>query len=101
MIRKKLSDKGIIRLLEFVILILLAVICIPVALASVQTGVIGFTVTVLVVLILSMLAKLFIAKTFHRKIFWFVLDSVLLILLTIFSGVRNQRVETTSYNYIV
>ncbi len=101
MIRKKLSDKGIIRLLEFVILILLAVICIPVALASVQTGVIGFTVTVLVVLILSMLAKLFIAKTFHRKIFWFVLDSVLLILLTIFSGVRNQSGETTSYNYIV
>ena len=63
------TDKGVIRLLEFVILTLLAVMCIPVALASVQTGVIAFTITVLVALILSMLAKLFIAKTFRRKIF--------------------------------
>lgn len=95
------TDKGVIRLLEFVILTLLAVMCIPVALASVQTGVIAFTITVLVALILSMLAKLFIAKTFRRKIFWFVLDSVLLILLTIFSGVRNRSGETSTYNYIV
>ena len=95
------TDKGVIRLLEFVILLLLAVMCIPVALASVETGVIGFTITVLVVLIVSMVVKLFIVKTFNSKIFWFVLDSVLLILLTIFSGVRNRSGETTTYNYIV
>ena len=95
------TGKGDLRLLEFTILILLAVMCIPVALASITTGVIAFTITVLVALILSMLAKLFIAKTFKRKIFWFVLDSVLLILLTIFSGLRNRSGESTTYNYIV
>ena len=55
------TDKGVIRLLEFVILLLLAVMCIPVALASVETGVIGFTITVLVVLIVSMVVKLFLS----------------------------------------
>ena len=95
------TGKGVIRLLEFTILILLAVMCIPVALASITTGVIAFTITALVALILSMLAKLFIAKTFKSKIFWFVLDSVLLILLTIFSGLRNRSGESTTYNYIV
>lgn len=95
-----LKSDNIIRALEYAVLILLAVMCIPVALASMDTGVIGFTITVLVALILSMAVKLFIARTFRRKIFWFVLDSVLLILLTIFSGLRS-RGETTAYNYIV
>ena len=101
MIVKKLTDKGVLRLLEFAVLMLLAVMCIPVALASVQSGVIGFTIPVLAALILSMVAKLFFAKTFRRKIACFVIDSVLLILLTVVAGVRNRSGEATSYTYIV
>ncbi len=100
-IKKLRTDKGLIRLLEFVVLILLAVMCIPVALASMVSGEPAFAIPVLVALIASMAIKIFAMKTFNRKIFWFVLDSVLLIFLTIFSSVRSQSGETVSYAYLV
>ena len=100
-IKKLRPDTGLIRLLEFVVLILLAVMCIPVALASMVSGEPAFAIPVLVALIASMAIKIFAMKTFNRKIFWFVLDSVLLIFLTIFSSVRSQSGETVSYAYLV
>ena len=68
-LKKFLADIGVIRFLEIIIILLMIVMCIPVTLASVESGVIGFTVTAMVALVLSMVVKVFFAKTFKRKIF--------------------------------
>ena len=100
-LKKFLADIGVIRFLEIVIILLMIVMCIPVTLASVESGVIGFTVTAMVALVLSMVVKVFFAKTFKRKIFWYVVDSVLLIALIVFSGLRNKSGDIATYSYIV
>lgn len=100
-LKKFLADIGVIRFLEIIIILLMIVMCIPVTLASVESGVIGFTVTAMVALVLSMVVKVFFAKTFKRKIFWYVVDSVLLIALIVFSGLRNKSGDIATYSYIV
>ena len=95
------AEKSVIRFLEIVVLVLLAGMSIPVTLASIETGVIGFTVTALAALIVSMAIKVFAVKTFTRKIVWFVLDSILLIFMTLFAGVRSSSGESASYAYLV
>ena len=100
-IRGLLSKKGIPWFLGVVVLILLGIMSIPVAFASKESGVIAFTVPVVVLLVFSMAMKVFVMKTFNGKIAWYVLDGALLLLLTLVSNLQNESGNLISYNYIM
>ena len=100
-IRGLLSKKGIPWFLGGVVLILLGIMSIPVAFASKESGVIAFTVPVVVLLVFSMAMKVFVMKTFNGKIAWYVLDGALLLLLTLVSNWQNESGNLISYNYIM
>ena len=100
-IRGLLSKKGIPWFLGVVVLILLGIMSIPVAFASKESGVIAFTVPVVVLLVFSMAMKVFVMKTFNGKIAWYVLDGALLLLLTLVSNWQNESGNLISYNYIM
>lgn len=100
-IRGLLSKKGILWFLGVVVLILLGIMSIPVAFASKESGVIAFTVPVVVLLVFSMAMKVFVMKTFNGKIAWYVLDGALLLLLTLVSNWQNESGNLISYNYIM
>ena len=53
------------------------------------------------VLIVSMAVKIFAMGTFHRKIAWYVLDSLLLIVIAVFSGWRVSIAIHSSYCYLI
>ena len=100
-IRGLLSKKGIPWFLGVVVLILLGIMSIPVAFASKESGVIAFTVPVVILLVFSMAMKVFVMKTFNGKIAWYVLDGALLLLLTLVSNWQNESGNLISYNYIM
>lgn len=100
-IRGLLSKKGIPWFLGVVVLILLGIMSIPVAFASKESGVIAFTIPVVVLLVFSMAMKVFVMKTFNGKIAWYVLDGALLLLLTLVSNWQNESGNLISYNYIM
>ena len=95
------AEKGFISFLDKIIFILTAIASIPVAFSSNETGVIVFTVPVIVAFIFSMAMKVFVMKSFRGKIAWYVFDGILLVLLTLFSNWKNESGNLITFNYIV
>ncbi len=66
----------------------------------------GFTPAMLTVpaallLVLSMCIKIFVLRTFSQKIVWYVIDSVVLGVFTVFSGWNDESIlSSTSYSYL-
>ena len=98
-----LTGKNIVQGVRVVVLILFFVACIAIA---VPVGVrVDFpsvlVVPVSVLLLISMAVKVFAVKDFYHKLFWYVLDSVLLIAFNVFSGWDIASVvRQPSYAYL-
>ena len=94
------TDKSVIRILQFIILILLVVTCITVALANMDGALFLLTLPTAVVLVVVMAIQTLFVRDFY-KIPFYVLDSILLVLLTLFATWRKPPQTSTSYLYLV
>ena len=99
---KSLADLNMLQAIRLVILILLVIVIFIVVFNGLDRGKgpVIFTIPVSVALLFSMVMKVFAMRTFHQKIAWYVIDSILLILLNFFSGWRLS-VATDSFCYLV
>ena len=95
------TDKSVIRILQFIILILLVVTCITVALANMDGALFLLTLPTAVVLVVVMAIQTLFVRDFYKKIPFYVLDSILLVLLTLFATWRKPPQTSTSYLYLV
>ena len=95
------TDKSVIRILQFIILILLVVTCITVALANMDGALFLLTLPTAVVLVVVMASQTLFVRDFYKKIPFYVLDSILLVLLTLFATWRKPPQTSTSYIYLV
>ena len=103
-LRRYIQEKNIIQGLRYVILALLLFLCCVIALASFERGTglpVVLTLASAAALVFSMVMKVFVMRTFLRKIAWYVLDSLLLILFTVFSSWNISLVSGSSYAYLV
>ena len=91
------TDKSVIRILQFIILILLVVTCITVALANMDGALFLLTLPTAVVLVVVMAIQTLFVRDFYKKIPFYVLDSILLVLLTLFATWRKPPQTSTSY----
>lgn len=87
-------------MLQFIILILLVVTCLTVALANLDGALFLLTLPTAVVLVIVVAIQILCVKDFYRKIPFYVVDSVLLILLTLFANWKKP-LGSTSYVYLV
>ena len=90
------TDKSVIRILQFIILILLVVTCITVALANMDGALFLLTLPTAVVLVVVMAIQTLFVRDFYKKIPFYVLDSILLVLLTLFATWRKPPQTSTS-----
>ena len=99
---KSLAELNMLQTIRLVILVLLVIVIFIVVFSALERaqGAVYLTIPVSVLLFFSMVKKIFAMRTFHRKIAWYVLDSILLILLNFFSGWRVS-VATDSFCYLV
>ena len=95
------TDKSIIRILQTVILILQVVICLIVALANMDGALFLLTLPTAVVLVAVMAIQIFLVRDFYKKIPFYVIDSILLFLLTLFATWNKPPQTSTSYIYLV
>ena len=103
-LRKYISEKNIIQGLRYVILALLVFLCGVIALASFERGTglpVILTVASAAALVFSMVMKIFVMRTFLRKIAWYVIDSLLLLVFTVFSSWGISLVFGSSYIFLV
>lgn len=99
---KSLAELNMLQAIRLVILILLVIVIFIVVFNGLDRGKgpVIFTIPVSVALLFSMVMKVFVMRTFHQKIAWYVIDSILLVLLNFFSGWRLS-VATDSFCYLV
>ena len=100
---KKFSATNIMRWLSYLALALLVFACFAVIIPLTEAGFTPalLTVPAAVLLIFSMAIKVFVPRSFSRKIPWYVADSLLLALFTLFSGWNDTSfVSSTSNSYL-
>lgn len=95
------TDKSVIRILQFIILILLVVTCITVALANMDGALFLLTLPTADCTRRRMASQTLFVRDFYKKIPFYVLDSILLVLLTLFATWRKPPQTSTSYLYLV
>ena len=103
-LQKYISEKNIIQALRYVILALLVCLCGAIALASLERGTglpVIITLASAIALVFSMAMKIFVMRTFLRKIAWYVFDSLLLLVFTVFSSWGVSLVFGSSYIFLV
>ena len=78
-----LAEPNLLQGIRFIILVLLVIVIFMVVFGALERAqwAVYLTVPVSVLLLFSMVMKIFAMRTFSRKIAWYVIDSVLLILL--------------------
>lgn len=99
-----LTDKNIVQGVRIVVFILFFIACVAIAvpIAGRTEFPSVLLVPVAVLLLISMAVKVFAVKDFYHKLFWYVLDSVLLIAFNVFSGwYISSVVRQPSYSYLV
>lgn len=103
-LKQYIQERSILQGLRYVILALLVFLCGVIAVASVERGM-GFpaifTLASAVALVFSMVMKVFVMRTFLRKLAWYVLDSLLLLVFTVFSNWDISLVFGSSYIFLV
>ena len=100
---KKFSASRVMRWISYLALALLVFACCAVIVPLLEGGFTPalFTVPAALLLILSMAVKVFAARSFSRKIPWYVADSVLLALFTLFSAWNDTSfVSADSNSYL-
>ena len=103
-LKKYISEKNIIQGLRYIILALLVFLCGVIAVASFERGEglpVILTLASAAALVFSMVMKIFVMRTFLRKIAWYVIDSLLLLVFTVFSSWGISLVFGSSYIYLV
>ena len=103
-LKKYISEKNIIQGLRYIILALLVFLCGVIAVASFERGAglpVILTLTSAAALVFSMVMKIFVMRTFLRKIAWYVIDSLLLLVFTVFSSWGISLVFGSSYIFLV
>ncbi len=103
-LKKYISEKNIIQALRYVILALLVFLCGVIAVASFERGAglpVILTLASAAALVFSMVMKIFVMRTFLRKIAWYVIDSLLLLVFTVFSSWGISLVFGSSYIFLV
>ena len=102
-LRLMFKDGNFLQVLRVIILILLGVLCVVVAVSSIRQGALAVIMTssAAFALVASMAVKIFAMGSFRRKIVWYVFDSLVLIVLTVFSSWRVSIVYNTSYCYLI
>lgn len=101
-LKKPLAERNILQAIRLVLLVLLVIVIFIVVFSAIERGrgPVYISIPVSALLLFSMAMKVFVFRTFNRKLAWYVLDSVLLILLNFFSGWRVS-VATNSFCYLV
>lgn len=94
-------DKGIIRSLQIIVLVLQVAACITVALAGIDGALFLLTIPSAGALVLVMAVQVLFIKDFYKKIPFYVIESILLVLLTLFSNWNKPPQTSTSYLYLV
>lgn len=100
---KVMTAVGFMNWLRLIALGILAVSCVVVAVPLIGQGITPALLTVpsALVLLLSMCIKIFVMRSFHQKIAWYVIDSLFLALFTVFSGWNDESiVSSNSYSYL-
>ena len=103
-LKKYISEKNIIQGLRYIILSLLVFLCGVIAVASFERGAglpVILTLASAAALVFSMVMKIFVMRTFLRKIAWYVIDSLLLLVFTVFSSWGISLVFGSSYIFLV
>ena len=103
-LKKYISEKNIIQGLRYIILALLVFLCGVIAVASFERGAglpVILTLASAAALVFSMVMKIFVMRTFLRKIAWYVIDSLLLLVFTVFSSWGISLVFGSSYIFLV
>ena len=103
-LKKYIQEKNIIQGLRYIILALLVFLCGAIALASLERGTglpVILTLAAATSLVFSMVMKIFVMRTFLRKIVWYVIDCLLLLVFTVFSSWGISLVFGSSYIYLV
>ncbi len=103
-LKKYISEKNIIQGLRYIILVLLVFLCGVIAVASFERGAglpVILTLASAAALVFSMVMKIFVMRTFLRKIAWYVIDSLLLLVFTVFSSWGISLVFGSSYIFLV
>ena len=103
-LKKYISEKNIIQGLRYIILALLVFLCGVIAVASCERGAglpVILTLASAAALVFSMVMKIFVMRTFLRKIAWYVIDSLLLLVFTVFSSWGISLVFGSSYIFLV
>lgn len=104
LLKKYISEKNIIQGLRYIILALLVFLCGVIAVASFERGAglpVILTLASAAALVFSMVMKIFVMRTFLRKIAWYVIDSLLLLVFTVFSSWGISLVFGSSYIFLV
>lgn len=96
-----LKTKSLIKYLKIIILVLLAVTCILIPFTTIEGGTFVFTFIVAIALIIIMAIKVFAIKDFYKKIPLYVVDGILLVLLTMFATLMEYPLLSSSYIYLV
>ena len=103
-LKRSVQDKNLLQWLRYVILALLVFLCGVVAVAAAERGAglpVILTLASAAALVFSMAMKLFVMRTFLRKLAWYVADSLLLLVFTVFSSWDISLVFGSSYAYLV
>ena len=103
-LKKCITEKNIIQGLRYIILALLVFLCGVIAVASFERGAglpVILTLASAAALVFSMVMKIFVIRTFLRKIAWYVIDSLLLLVFTVFSSWGISLVFGSSYIFLV
>ena len=103
-LKKYISEKNIIQGLRYIILALLVFLCGVIAVASFERGAghpVILTLASAAAHVFSMVMKIFVMRTFLRKIAWYVIDSLLLLVFTVFSSWGISLVFGSSYIFLV
>ena len=103
-LKKYISEKNIIQGLRYIILALLVFLCGVIAVASFERGAglpVILTLASAAALVFSMVMEIFVMRTFLRKIAWYVIDSLLLLVFTVFSSWGISLVFGSSYIFLV
>lgn len=93
-------DKGVIRILKIIILVLVAVMCITLSFTTIDGGMFIPTLAVALLLVAVMAIQIFGFDDFYKKIPFYVIDSILLVLLTMFTTLLEFPILSSSYIYL-
>lgn len=102
--RALIPDVNLMRGLKLTILVLLVASCVAaiVPLFALESRIPLISIPVAAVLLFSMVMKVFVVQDFYKKIAWYVLDALLLLVLSVLAGWWSPSVVVgTSYTYFV